>query len=137
MWLVGVFSHSAISVCTENHGLPTRELLETANSVRLRLAGSSSVTAVYTLSSAHQKRQIQFSSYSRWGVGGGRSQCYMLFYCCSRQMLLFIFPFCSGLIWLVWTVQCTWYLTDMTEIIFPNFYKLPDVYPRVCWMIYF
>lgn len=48
MWLVGVFSHSAISVCTENHGLPTRELLETANSVRLRLAGSSSVTAVYT-----------------------------------------------------------------------------------------
>lgn len=88
-----MFSHSAISVCTENHGLPTRELLETANSVRLRLAGSSSVTAVYTLSSAHQKRQIQFSSYSRWGVGGGQVSVLYVILLLFKADVTIYFPF--------------------------------------------
>lgn len=54
------------------------------------------------------------------------------------QMLLFIFFF---LFWFdladVDISQCMWYLMDMIEIIFPNFYKLPNVYLQVCRMIYF
>lgn len=37
----------------------------------------------------------------------------------------------------MWISQCMWYLMDMIEIIFPNFYKLPNVYLQVCRMIYF
>lgn len=35
----------------------------------------------------------------------------------------------------MWVFQCM--VPDMVEMIFPNFYKLPNVYLQGCWMILF
>lgn len=80
------------------------------------------------------------SSVPTAGLGGGFTDVilYVIFIVVKMQMLLFIFFF---LLWFdladVDISQCMWYLMDMIEIIFPNFYKLPNVYLQVCRMIYF
>lgn len=72
-----------------------------------------------------------------WGGGFTDVILYVIFIIVKCKCWYLFFSFCSGSIWPMWISQCMWYLMDMTEIIFPNFYKLPNVYLQVCRMIYF
>lgn len=98
----------------------------------------SAVTEVYP-SVRSLKDTVQVQSLQQ-GCGGG-------YWCILYVTLIIVKCKCcylfffslSALVWFAWQwiLPCMWYLVNMIEIISPNFYKLPDVYLRVCWMIYF
>lgn len=86
--------------------------------------------------SLEETAEVQFLQQGCGRVGVDVILC-VIFIVVKCKCCYLLFPFCSGFIWLIRIFQCMWYLMNMIEILFPNFYKLPNVYLQVCWMIYF